>query len=673
MTKRKVGRNDPCPCGSGKKYKNCCLLWGNFEKPVPEILFTADSASLRMNYLLSNMGLNEFFRAYKGPAMAVEKSVMATLPASPSKRESEKALLLWKDKIEEEIERLCSNHSKYYWLFLLRRIFPETTEPYDRPTTPYLHRTSFNLAVLKYGNSNQVEEFVTVPGSFDMEQYISTEEPYNGETIDSDAAGTVEIGSGDELREVIRPSIIPRQITRKDAINIYQIEYLALEYYSITALLRRFWKGGKLKVHGGKYAGVHLPQRVENLVALYDDRQSRYSELLSSFGSITSLDKIKEKDNRDDFMLFVPFPNIEKYKIPLVFPGEEFFGGRVKGPIYTEGNPCNFVPCPVSLRPCYEKMCMFRQAIKGRFDLSPEELVAFIIALARHNEDFWLCDLQSRYNFFQRGYTLMPSTEDFRQYLEKVYRSMHKNLFGDITPEQTSQSCGRLLDWMTYDEDDFKAISLWDRTGAKLVLPVSGGFLTDHSAIPAVLASIFSELSLLASGDGEIGQIRGDDFQNEVEKHLNTNITDAEPWICHRKLQFLSRLKRDIDVSLCSSNVLFVVECKAFGVPPAFDRGEPAALGTRKEKLDAALDQVDGLCELLSMERKGRNFELPAKVTHIVSIVASPFPEYVASRGDRYFLTPSIPRVCTPEEIVEFIRRFRLSTFLHKPFVWEIS
>jgi preprotein translocase subunit SecA len=21
-----VGRNDPCPCGSGKKYKKCCYL-----------------------------------------------------------------------------------------------------------------------------------------------------------------------------------------------------------------------------------------------------------------------------------------------------------------------------------------------------------------------------------------------------------------------------------------------------------------------------------------------------------------------------------------------------------------------------------------------------------------------------------------------------------------------
>lgn len=22
----KIGRNEPCPCGSGKKYKKCCLL-----------------------------------------------------------------------------------------------------------------------------------------------------------------------------------------------------------------------------------------------------------------------------------------------------------------------------------------------------------------------------------------------------------------------------------------------------------------------------------------------------------------------------------------------------------------------------------------------------------------------------------------------------------------------
>lgn len=32
MTKTKLGRNDPCHCGSGKKYKTCCLLADNHEK-----------------------------------------------------------------------------------------------------------------------------------------------------------------------------------------------------------------------------------------------------------------------------------------------------------------------------------------------------------------------------------------------------------------------------------------------------------------------------------------------------------------------------------------------------------------------------------------------------------------------------------------------------------------
>ena len=31
-----IGRNDPCPCGSGKKYKNCCLKTGKYENLVPK-------------------------------------------------------------------------------------------------------------------------------------------------------------------------------------------------------------------------------------------------------------------------------------------------------------------------------------------------------------------------------------------------------------------------------------------------------------------------------------------------------------------------------------------------------------------------------------------------------------------------------------------------------------
>ncbi len=50
MTSNKVGRNDPCPCGSGKKYKHCCEQTGTIPAPkqsaptgfsVPHALQTA--------------------------------------------------------------------------------------------------------------------------------------------------------------------------------------------------------------------------------------------------------------------------------------------------------------------------------------------------------------------------------------------------------------------------------------------------------------------------------------------------------------------------------------------------------------------------------------------------------------------------------------------------------
>jgi len=28
LHQKRVGRNDPCPCGSGKKFKNCCMRKG---------------------------------------------------------------------------------------------------------------------------------------------------------------------------------------------------------------------------------------------------------------------------------------------------------------------------------------------------------------------------------------------------------------------------------------------------------------------------------------------------------------------------------------------------------------------------------------------------------------------------------------------------------------------
>ncbi|WP_196880115.1 MULTISPECIES: SEC-C metal-binding domain-containing protein [Stappiaceae] len=35
----KLGRNDPCPCGSGRRYKRCCLKSGKFDGSLRDHYF----------------------------------------------------------------------------------------------------------------------------------------------------------------------------------------------------------------------------------------------------------------------------------------------------------------------------------------------------------------------------------------------------------------------------------------------------------------------------------------------------------------------------------------------------------------------------------------------------------------------------------------------------------
>lgn len=37
-TDDRVGRNDPCPCGSGKKFKKCCMGNGKYDATYKEVI-----------------------------------------------------------------------------------------------------------------------------------------------------------------------------------------------------------------------------------------------------------------------------------------------------------------------------------------------------------------------------------------------------------------------------------------------------------------------------------------------------------------------------------------------------------------------------------------------------------------------------------------------------------
>jgi len=75
----KVGRNDPCPCGSGKKYKKCCLEKGEnvIVFPVPDERSLDDALRRYQNFVEkwdSSRGPSPTFNEFMGrPNMATEE------------------------------------------------------------------------------------------------------------------------------------------------------------------------------------------------------------------------------------------------------------------------------------------------------------------------------------------------------------------------------------------------------------------------------------------------------------------------------------------------------------------------------------------------------------------------------------------------------------------------
>ncbi|NGX62380.1 MAG: hypothetical protein K940chlam9_01877, partial [Chlamydiae bacterium] len=75
----KVGRNDPCPCGSGKKYKNCCMKKDQEEQTA--VKYTPSGKRKFKATVLggSEKALSVFGRSSPTPQAPVDSDALARL------------------------------------------------------------------------------------------------------------------------------------------------------------------------------------------------------------------------------------------------------------------------------------------------------------------------------------------------------------------------------------------------------------------------------------------------------------------------------------------------------------------------------------------------------------------------------------------------------------------
>jgi hypothetical protein len=87
----KVGRNDPCPCGSGKKYKKCCLNNDNNSLLTDRSLPRSDIKQLEQFYNERNSWFDQELSNRTSAEVAYDEVVLACLREGKSIEESIKA------------------------------------------------------------------------------------------------------------------------------------------------------------------------------------------------------------------------------------------------------------------------------------------------------------------------------------------------------------------------------------------------------------------------------------------------------------------------------------------------------------------------------------------------------------------------------------------------------
>ncbi|MDR3342296.1 MAG: DUF1186 domain-containing protein [Treponema sp.] len=125
--KQKTSRNDPCPCGSGKKYKHCCLGKGVEPKKRSSV---EDIYDLMTGYPDLNAAAAEGKPAFKD--FYNDKAIEIDIPVYKALHHRSIPLFIARDKHSEDIERidlLLEAFTKFYALCKQDNI--KTLEEFD--------------------------------------------------------------------------------------------------------------------------------------------------------------------------------------------------------------------------------------------------------------------------------------------------------------------------------------------------------------------------------------------------------------------------------------------------------------------------------------------------------------------------------------------------------------
>lgn len=622
IEKIKLGRNDICNCGSGKKYKKCCLNKEVTAKKQPQNIGQLHQIIVYKYFEENHLNLE------------IEKRKFETLifdSITDFKLSSSDILINNLIECEKLISEIASKHNTYDLLFWSRRFGPKNIFDVAEMSV-LLYKEIQALSIYKYGNSKENiysdKKIGTIP--INLKEYFLMDSSSAIRKINSE---NLPVSISNLLTDVIR------------------IEILSYIFLDLTQLYRIANKGAEINFNKAtKKRTYSMSKDLDYLIDLYDERLSK-ANLFSNTGAF-----VNDSINNSSKKSFCPIFQINvdlKTKLPLYNPKnkayKEIFSNENTVIEFTP----NYILGSINLKNIYDFLELFSNEFKTKYNFSVEDFIVFLGFLGNKVVSNIITSLEFQLHIFNRAYSNLEYNLKSLgiEYLEN-YKSIYENILDKTIDETEFNKINPtvILEKFILLKENQNDIDLWTRGPKKILYQLSENqMIFDFTGLADIISYISKELTMV---DGETGNKRAISFEDELIKEIKNNFNEEDIWVCQKEIEAKDG-KKEIDGSFIIDDVLFLIEAKAVNVSFGYDKGDKKALDFRINKMKSAFKELTSKCAFIKKNKTKLFPTVPNQVKFLCPIVVSSFPEYIWEKSENLFISieNSLPRILTINDI----------------------
>lgn len=557
-----------------------------------------------------------------GPASrAHAKAVGGLVPGTVlARRDAKRVLINLRNELEMELQRICGRHSKLYWLLLARSVPHEIfVQPDVHPSVGVTETRLLTATILKYGTM--------------------------------DTSDVIERWDG-ILRFISDP---------EDIVALLKLITTVRGLSNACAAWSTFGRGASIWINEeGVLSRVPDNPDLQSQEKIYHERLLRTNRNLFARVGLVDHFEVGRISDVATLFAFVAIP------VRLGVEDKEVTVNTAQGPVSVES--VKYHGQLHDLRPLHRYLALFCQAVEGKYGLSPEEIVACLCALAcaqiqRSRESPRLLA-----DTLQRGFTTV-TREFLVHYVAQGVGATYEFLTGSPLNADPMILSERFINAFSLTSDDFAGIALEGGQPSHILYDLGELFVIDWASGMDMLRTIILNTHL----DERMKDAKAEHFEADLYENVLSSSAD-----CHSLFEPRTKLKRngrvigEIDASFSKGSVAYVIDCKCYTITDDYLRGDERPVLNRWSYVQEWIYQSDRRANLVSVAPVGSNYALPSYITHIVPIVCSTWPEFIFSLDNKYYLTPQIPRVCTSDELVEFLTSVDEESLFRKSYVMPV-